>query len=100
MDLDKGMKDVGNLKVTYDIYSARRHARMPTPEVKVVFAPVGRKEDPDGVWEEQAYRSKKIIRNVVIALLGAAFLAFIIWWVAMNFENVQFNPPSDDFKFW
>lgn len=100
MDLDKGMKDAGNLKVIYDIYAARRHARMPTPEVKEVFAPVGRKEDPDKVWEEQAYRSKRVIRNIVIGIVVAVAVAFIIWWIIANFENVQFNPPSDNFKFW
>ena len=100
MDLDKRMKDAGDLKVTYDVFSPRRHGRDTTPEFKEVFAPMGRKEDPDRVWEEQAYRSKKIIRNVVIGVLAAAVVGFIIWWVVMNFENVQFNPPSDKIKFW
>ena len=100
MDLDKRMKDAGDLKVTFDVFSPRRHARVSNPEFNEVFTPMGQKEDPEKVWEEQAYRSKKIIRNVVIGVLVAAAAAFIIWWVITNFESIQINPIPSDHKFW
>ena len=99
-NIDKRVKDVADVSVYHDVRNASRSGLFHIHGFREVIVPKGQKEDPVRDLEQQAYQTKRIVRNVMIAVLAAAFVAFIIWWVVTNFENVQFNPPSDKMNFW
>ena len=81
-NIDKRMRDVGNMRVYHDIHSPTGSGRFKSTEFREVFAPMVHKEDPDIYLEEQVNRPKRIVKRVLIGVAVGAGIALLFWLIA------------------
>lgn len=99
-NIDKRTKEVADVTVYHDIRNASKSGMFQAHGFREIIVPNGQKEDPDRYLEEQAYRTKRILRNVVITVLAVTIVALTVWFVTVNFASFfQGGRNPNGFKF-
>ena len=86
-NIDKRTKEVGDVIAYHDIRNASKSGMFQAHGFREIIVPNGQKEDPDRYLEEQANRTKRVVRKVAIVLRVVAAAALLIWCGVANFKS-------------